>query len=137
MNDLTRASLDVEIEHVHAEMAKLDPTSEEYGRLVKSAEILMKAANEDDKICLGAKVAELKSETEMEKTKEDSKWKKFANVATIAASGISAVTSVACYLILVIANGRRQRRSIRFEEDGWAHTDRSDKFVQKENFPRL
>ena len=137
MNDLSRASLDLEIEHIHEAMAKLDPVSEEYSKLVSNAKELMKIANDDDKICLGAKVAELKSETEIEKVKEDSKWKKIGSIATVVAAGITSVTSVACYLILCIANKNRQQRSIYFEETGHAHTDRSDKFVQKESFPRL
>lgn len=137
MNDLNRATLDAEIEHIHDLMAKADPASEEYQKYVKNVEVLMKAANEDDKIHLAAKTGELRFENESEQIKQDSKWKKIGSIAGVVGTVITSVTTVACYLILVVSNGRRQVRSISFEKDGFAHTDRSDKFVQKEQFPRL
>ena len=137
MNDLNRASLDTEIEHIHSLMANADPASEEYGKYVKNLEVLMRAANEDDKIHLDAKAEEIRSEAESERSKEESKWRKFGSIVTVVATGITSVTTMICYGMLIFANKRRQIRSIWFEEGGGAHTDRSDKFVQKETFPRL
>lgn len=129
MNDLNRASLDAEIERIHEKMAQTDQTSDEYSKLVKNAEVLMRVANDDDKIQCEAKAEELKIESENERIKDDSKWKKIGNYVAVATAAITSIGSIACCTILCIVNLKAQKRSIDFEERGFAHTDRSDKFM--------
>lgn len=137
MNDLNRASLDMEIERIHTKMAETDPFSEEYEKLVKRCDTLMRAANDDDKIQAETELEKLRIDLDEEKSKENSKWQKLGVIVTGSSAILASVTSIACYVILCVANKQAQERSILFEMDGFSHTDRSDKFMQKAPLPKF
>ena len=137
MNDLNRASLDMEIERIHKKMNETDPLSEEYEKLVKRCDTLMRSANDDDKVRAEAELEKIRIDLEEEKTQENKKWQKFGAIVSAASPVLASLTSVACYVILCIANKQAQERSILFEMDGYSHTDRSDKFMQKAPLPKF
>lgn len=137
MDRLNRASLDGEIERIHEKMSEIDPCSEEYGKLLKQCDVMMRCANEDDKIQADAKLEELKLEADSEKARENSKWQKIGVIVSSGVALLTSVTTLGCYIILCAANSKAQQRSIMFEMDGFAHTDRSDKFMQKAPLPRV
>ena len=137
MNDLNRASLDMEIERIHNKMNETDPFSEDYEKLVKRCEALMRSANEDDKIRAEAELEKLKADLDEEKSKANSKWQKLGLIVTASSAVLSSLTTVGCYIILCVSNKRAQERSILFEMDGFSHTDRSDKFMQKAPMPKF
>lgn len=137
MNDLNRASLDMEIERIHKKMNETDPLSEEYEKLVKRCDTLMRSANDDDKVRAEAELEKIRIDLEEEKTQDNKKWQKFGAIVSAASPVLASLTSVACYVILCIANKQAQERSILFEMDGYSHTDRSDKFMQKAPLPKF
>ena len=137
MNDLNRASLDMEIERLHNKINETDPISEDYEKLVKRCEILMRSANDDDKIKAEAELEKLKIDLDEEKSKANSKWQKLGIIVTASSAVLSSLTTVGCYIILCVSNKRAQERSILFEMDGFSHTDRSDKFMQKAPMPKF
>lgn len=137
MNDLNRASLDEEIERQHEELAKLNPTSQEYKELIDSCKVLMDCANQDDKIHNEAAIAELKLENASQAVKSKERWQLFTNVVTISAAVLQSFTTILCYLKLIKANERIQQRSIDMEKGGIEHTSRDDKFVIRPQYPRL
>ena len=137
MNDLTRSNLDLEIERLHKQMAEMDPVSEDYGKMVKNVDILMKMANEDDKIHADATIEELKLDAEAERHEKNLKLQRFERGLQIGATVMTSLTTIAYAVILCISNKRIQERSILFEMDGYSHTDRSDKFLQKAPMPRI
>ena len=137
MNDLSRASLDMEIERLHTKMAEIDALSEEYEKLLKRCDTLMKVANEDDKIQADAELEKQKLILDEDKQKENSKWQKLGLILQGSSTIVSALTTIACYIILIRSNETIQERSIMFEMDGYSHTDRSDKFIQKVPMPKI
>ena len=137
MNDLNRESLDTEIERIHKKMSEMDPSSEEYGKMVRNVDILMRVANEDDKIHGEATIEELKLDAEIEKAKENSRLQKLGHFVAIGSSALTAITTLTYVIILCTSNRKVQERSILFEMDGYSHTDRSDKFLQKAALPRI
>ena len=137
MNDLSRASLDMEIERLHTKMAEVDALSEEYEKLVKRCDTLMRTANEDDKIQADAELEKQKLILDEDKQKENSKWQKIGLIVEGSGAVIAAITSIVCYVMLIHSNETIQQRSIMFEMDGFSHTDRSDKFIQKVPMPKI
>lgn len=137
MNDLNRASLDTEIDRIHAKMSETDLLSEDYEKMVKRCDTLMRMANEDDKIHAEAELEQLKLDLDEEKHKDNSKWQKIGTIVTASTAVLTSVTTITCYLILCLSNKKIQERSIMFEVDGYSHTDRSDKFLQKAPMPKF
>lgn len=138
MNDLNRASLDMEIERLHTKMGEInDPTSEEYEKLVKRCDTLMRIVNEDDKIKADAHIEQMKLDLDEEKIRDSNKWQKIGTIVTASTAILASATTVACYVILCVSNKKVQERSILFEMDGYSHTDRSDKFMQKAPLPKF
>ena len=145
MNDLTRASHDEEIERIKNQMSELDPSDEKYGIMMKHYDLMVKAANEDDKIQLEASVQKLKAEVEEEELKleeeklahetdvqkENQEAQKRSGKITLVVALISSVTSIVVYSMMCTANKQIQQRSIEFEMDGYTHTTRSDKYLMK------
>ena len=137
MNDLSRASLDMEIERLHQKLAEIDALSEEYEKLVKRCDILMRVANDDDKIQADAALEKQKLVLDEDKQKENSKWQKIGMIVEGSSAVVAAITSIVCYIMLIRSNEAIQQRSIMFEMDGFSHTDRSDKFIQKVPMPKI
>ena len=137
MNDLNRASLDAEIERQHNELAKLDPTSPEYKALIESTKILMDCANQDDKIHNEARISELQLDANNQEVKSREKSQLITNICSVVSAAVSAVAGIFCYHKLIKANDLFQQRSIDMEERGFAHTDRSDKWLIKPQYPRV
>ena len=137
MNDMNRSTLDMEIERIHKKMSETDPTSEEYGKMVKNADILMKMANDDDKNHAEATLEELKLDAEAERYEKSSKLQKLGHIVAAGSAILSSLTTLTYAIVLCVSNKKIQERSILFEMDGYSHTDRSDKFIQKAPMPRL
>ena len=131
MNDLTRASHDELIEKLQDKMTTLDPTSEEFTKVYRCYESMLKAANADDAIQVRAKAEELKIEAENEKTEKEAETARKTSKISLIIAGISSATSVIVYGIICFANKKVQLRSIDLERDGFAHTTRSSTYLNK------
>lgn len=131
MNDLTRGSHDTELERLQKEMAKLDPASEEYGKVLKHYDILLRSANEDDKIKVDGEAEMARVEAEEQKIRQAAEDSKKTNIVSLIVAGASAVTTITVYVMMCVANKQIQERSIQFELDGFTHTTRSDKYLMK------
>lgn len=131
MNDLTRASHDEEIERLHERMSSLNPESEEYSKILKNYDVLIRSANEDDKIQVEAKAEELRIEADADKMRQNADEQKTLNKVNLIIAAASSVTTIVVYVMLCISNKEIQKRSIQLEMDGFAHTTRSDKYLLK------
>lgn len=131
MNDLTRASHDELIEKLQDKLTDMDPTSEEFAKVYKHYETMVKAANADDAIQVRAKAEELRIEAETDKTEKEAEVGKATNKITVIVSAISGVTSLLVYALICLSNKKIQERSIDLERDGFAHTTKSDKYLIK------
>lgn len=137
MNELNRASHDEEIERLQTIMKGMDPTSEEYSKVVRQYDILVQNATEDDKVTLQSDIEKMKMEAEEEESKFRRFWRKVEIIILGATPVVTLITTVSSYAMLCRTNERIQKRSIAFEERGMAHTDRSDKFISKPSYPKL
>ena len=131
MNDLTRASHDEEIERLHEKLSKLEPDSEEYSKIFKHYDMLIKSANEDDKIQAEAKAEELRIEAEADKMREDAHGKqrkdKIDLILGVISNGAGITVSVLSLAVSLIIN----KRILIFEENGYSLTSKSDRHQPK------
>lgn len=137
MNELNRASHDEEIERLQNKMKELDPTSEEYSKIVQQYDILVGRATEDDKFKMEGKIEELKFDNEAEESKFRKFWRKVEVIAAAVTPTITILGTVLCYKMVCNTNERIQKRSIDYEERGMAHTEQSTKFISKPSYPKL
>lgn len=131
MNDLTRGSHDAELERLQEKMSKMDPTTEEYGKILKHYDILIRTANEDDKIKSDGEAEMAKVDAEEQRVRQAAEDQKKTNIVNLIIAGASTVTTIAVYAMMCLANKKIQERSIQFELDGFTHTTRSDKYLMK------
>lgn len=131
MNDLTRASHDEEIERLHGKMSQMDPCSDEYAKILKHYDILMRAANEDDKIQIEAKAEELKIEVENEKIEQTAADNKKRNKLDMILGAVSAGASITISVTAFVLNLIIQKRAMLFEQNGYEFTTQSSKNLIK------
>ena len=129
MNDLTRASHDEEIERLHEKLCKLGPDSEEYSKIFKYYDMLVKSANEDDKIQAEARAESLKIEADSDKMREDASSKKRRDkidlILGTLSSGSAITVSILALASIIIIN----KRILLFEENGYSLTSKSDRHL--------
>lgn len=131
MNDLTRGSHDAELERLQEKMSAMDPTTDEYGKLLKHYDILIQAANDDDKIKADAEAEMAKVDAEEQRTRQAAEDQKKSNLVSLINAGVGAVTTIGVYVLICIANKKIHERALQFEMDGYAYTTRSDKYLMK------
>ena len=132
MNELTRASHDEEIERLHNKLAALeDPSSEEYAKILKAYDILVRSANEDDRVQAEARAEELRIEVEADKLEQAAEDNKKRNKLDMILGIISPVASVGMSVTAFVLNLIIQKRAMLFEERGYAFTTQSSKNLIK------
>lgn len=131
MNDLTRASHDEEIERLHSKMSQMDPCSDEYAKILKHYDTLMRAANEDDKIQAEAKVEALKIEVENEKIEQTAADNKKRNKLDMILGAVSAGASITVSVTAFVLNLIIHKRTMIFEQNGYEFTTQSSKYLIK------
>ena len=127
MNDLTRASHDEEIERLHEKLSKLEPDSEEYSKIFKHYDMLVKSANEDDKIQAEAKAEELRIEADADRMREEASSKKRKDKVDLILGTATCVTSVGMSVLTLVVNLVINKRILLFEENGYSLTSKSDR----------
>ncbi len=131
MNDINRASHDEEIARLHEILSRMKPTDEQYATVLRSYDILVRAATEDDKVKFEANVEDLKLKDEMDRQNaQDQRERRAQKVNLILGIASSAVT-VVVYAGMIIANLHIHRDTLEFEENGYSLTSKSDKHLMK------
>lgn len=127
MNDLTRASHDEEIERLHEKLSKLEPDSDEYSKIFKHYDMLVKLANEDDKIQTEAKAEDLRIEADADKMREEAGGKKRRDRIDLILGTASCATSIGMSVLTLVVNLVINKRILLFEENGYSLTSKSDR----------
>jgi len=127
MNDLTRASHDEEIERLHDKLSRLEPDSEEYSKIFKHYDMLVKSANEDDKIQAEARAEELRIDADADKMREEANGKKRRDRIDLILGTATCVTSIGMSVLTLAVNLIINKRILVFEENGYSLTSKSDR----------
>ena len=129
MNDLTRASHDEEIERLHEKLSKLEPDSEEYSKIFKHYDMLIKSANEDDKIQAEARAEELRLDADADKMREDANSKKRKDKIDLILGTFASGSAIVVSVLSLASNLIINKRILLFEENGYSLTSKSDRHL--------
>ena len=127
MNDLNREGHDSEIERLQEKMEQLDPASEEYAKIAKNYDILVRTANDDDRMKAETELERFKIDSEMDKIRSEEKKSRWSGTVTIIVSGVTAVGSIISSIIICRHNTRQVKEILFFEENGHTITTQSTK----------
>ena len=137
MDKISRSQHDCEIQRIQTLLSATDPVTDEYEKMLKRLDILVKAANEDDRIQLEAEVEDLKAQNESERIEASKAERKKEFLVQLATPAIAGIVTIGVNILIIIANAKSQERAHIFESGGNSYTSRSDKFKIREPAKKL
>ena len=131
MDNLNREGHDSEIERLRDKMSNLDPASDEYAKIARNYDILVKTATEDDRVKAETELERFRIDADADKINSEEKWHKWTAMATIAGAVVTVAGSIASCMIVCHHNTAQVKQILFFEENGYTITSQSTKNLIK------